>query len=195
MAVDVFIRTSCPVGMIEVPFRKSIREACLWEWNVATLPGSPNLIVPTKAVERFGMYSKKMAEELATTETYILADEDTLPFGNDFVDRGADILERHPEYGILTATSICDGLFPAGARIPDAEVVEAHSVGGVAFVRKGILTEFADCRPDQVDDVVCSEMNRKGYKTGVMPGVRFNHLGCGFSIYQRPEVAQAKPSS
>jgi hypothetical protein len=130
----------------------------------------------------FHIESKKAAEENATSSIYVIADADCLILGKDFISKGVATLEAHPEYGLLSATSICDGLFPAGHEVPLADVIEMHAVGGIAFVRKGILTEFRECRADQVDGTICDEINRKGLKTGVMPHVRFNHLAAGYSL-------------
>jgi hypothetical protein len=131
----------------------------------------------------FHIASKKAAELNATSSIYVIADADCLILGKDFISKGVATLESHPEYGLLSATSICDGLFPAGHELPIMpDVIEMHAVGGIAFVRRGILTEFRDCRPDQVDGTICDEINRKGLKTGVMTHVRFNHLGAGYSL-------------
>ena len=130
----------------------------------------------------FHIASKKAAELNAMSSIYVVADADCLILGKDFISRGVATLEAHPQYGLLSATSISDGMFPAGHISITPEVVELHAVGGIAFVRKGILTEFRDCRPDQVDGTICDEINRKGFKTGVMPHVRFNHLGSGYSL-------------
>jgi hypothetical protein len=115
----------------------------------------------------------------------VVADNDALILGPNFVQKGLEIMSRHPEYGLLAATSIGEGEFATGWQkwhTEDREVVPMHAVGCVSFVRKGILTEFNSCHPAQVDDTICSEMARKGYKTGSMPGLRFNHIGCGYSI-------------
>jgi hypothetical protein len=127
--------------------------------------------------------AKKRAEEQSRSSIYVVADNDCLILGENFVQQGLDIMSRHPDYGLLAATSICDGDFANGyPREGLAEVVPRHAVGGVAFVRKGILTEFRPCDVTQVDETICHEMKSKGYKTGSMPGLRFNHIGAGYSI-------------
>lgn len=125
--------------------------------------------------------SKKKAEHISRSSIYVIADNDCLILGERFVEKGLEIMGRHPEYGLLAATSICDGLYPNGLLGNREEVVPSQA-GGVAFVRKGILTEFNLCQPDHVDDIICSEINRKGFKTGYMTGLRFNHIGAGYSI-------------
>jgi hypothetical protein len=62
------------------------------------------------------------------------------------------------------------------------DIEEAHSVGGIVFCRKGLLSEFNDLGADRVDESIYEETKRLGYKVGVLTRVRFNHLGCGFSL-------------
>jgi len=127
--------------------------------------------------------AKAAAEKVANGPIYVVTDNDCLILGKNFVKRGIEVMERHSEFGLLAATSISDGDYPSGSDwLHEPEVIEKHSVGGIAFVRKGILTEFNKCDPTRVDDTICSEMNRKGYKTGSMPAIRFNHIGAGYSI-------------
>ncbi len=132
--------------------------------------------------KNFHMASKRAAENNSRSSIYVIADADCLILGRDFISKGVATLEARPEYGLLSATSISDGIFPAGCELPASDVVEMHAVGGIAFVRKGILTEFRHCQANQVDGTICEEMVRKGFKTGVMPHVRFNHLGSGYSL-------------
>ena len=127
--------------------------------------------------------AKRIAEQLSKSMIYVVADNDCLILGRDFILKGLSIMSRHPEYALLAATSISDGEYPNGCERQDfPEVIERHAVGGISFVRKGLLTEFNPCSTTQVDDTICSELFRKGYKTGSMPGMRFNHLGAGYSI-------------
>jgi hypothetical protein len=177
---DVFIRNYIPdniTGTIR-HFRRAMETVCLDRWSIqaeAMIYTEPiNLTLP-------GIKAKKYAEEKSITNIYISADDDCLIIGKDFVSAGLAIMEANPEYGILGATSISDGHFQttvSGGML----VIPMHAVGGVVFVRKGILKEFPDCDADKVDDTICQEINRAGYKTGLMPGVKFNHLGAGYSI-------------
>lgn len=135
-------------------------------------------------IEYFHMESKRYAEVHATTYIYVVADDDCLILGKDFIEKGVAALEKHPYYGMIGATSISDGYYPVGFQGPN-EVEGATAAGGVVFVRKGILTTFDDCLPDQVDDVIAQEFTRKGWSIGVMPYVKFNHLGAWYSVTSR----------
>jgi len=156
--------------------RKKISEACCIRWHIES-------DCHFSSIGSFGIVGKRMAERLSRSSIYVVSDNDCLILGENFVQQGLDIMARHPDYGLLAATSICDGYFANGyPREGLAEVVPRHAVGGVAFVRKGILTEFKPCDVTQVDETICHEMKLKGYKTGSMPGLRFNHIGAGYSI-------------
>ena len=129
------------------------------------------------------MEGKKEAEEKSKSPIYVVTDNDCLPLGKDFVKQGVEILNRHPEYGLLAAANICEGEFCSGSIWQAGDEVECRDiVGGVAFVRKGILNEFQMCEPPYVDRTICDKMRSKGYKTGIMPHLRFNHLGAGYSL-------------
>ena len=135
------------------------------------------------SIEEDTIKAKAMAEAVATSPVYVVADNDCLILGEGFVQKGLQIMERHPDYGLLAATSISDGDYPNGmaGRFELPEIIPGYC-GGVAFVRKGILTKFETCTPTQVDGTIFTEMFRKGYKSGYIPGLRFNHLGAGYSI-------------
>lgn len=156
-------------------FRRAMSRVVMNRWHME--PGCHIF-----SIEEDTIKAKAMAEVVSTSPIYVVADNDCLILGENFVSKGLEIMERHPMYGLLAATSISDGQFPNGlARTELPEVMPCYA-GGVAFVRKGLLTEFKSCRPDQVDDTICSELCRKGHMTGYMPHLRFNHLGAGYSI-------------
>ena len=183
--IDVFVRihhteTCCdPTGI-----RAGMVQAVMSRWALQKDCRVEEIFGEAKD---FHIASKRAAEENAKSPIYVIADADCLILGKDFISRGVEIMERYPEYGILTAVSVIENADICSGYASD--VFERHSVGGVAFVRKGILTEFRDCRPDQVDGTICDEMTRKGYKCGVMPDVRMNHLGYGYSLTSKHWLA------
>jgi len=133
----------------------------------------PNQIVIPPAY--FHIESKRIAEQEASTPIYIVADDDCLIIGEQFVKIGLALMENR-DYGIIAAHNITEGPHPI------EPIRECHSVGGVLFVRKGILSEFDRCSPQQVDGVIYDEMRSKGYRSGIAQGARFNHLGARYSL-------------
>lgn len=165
--------------------RESMSHLCWNRWKIEQ--GIHIQMILDEAME-----VKRKAEQISSSDIYVVTDNDCLILGKDFVKRGMEIMERHPECGLLAAANICEGDFRIDwQNMP--EVVERDIVGGVAFVRKGILTEFKSCTPPEVDRVICDEIRSKGYKTGIMPSVRFNHIGAGYSI-SNPNYWMSVPS-
>jgi hypothetical protein len=164
----------------ENAIRHFMARVCHERWRIEdcnfmfAVPGNPR---------DFHSTGKKECEQAASTEIYVVADNDCLILGKDWVNRGRALVDRHPEYGLLAAANICEGEFASGTNWQtEDEVVERTMVGGIVFVRKGILTDFPMCEPMEVDRVICDEIRSKGYKTGIMPQLRFNHLGAGYSL-------------
>ncbi len=159
--------------------RIKMGEVCAVRWCMEEC----NFHAMTSSDKNFHILGKSLAERQAQSPIYVVTDNDCLILGEKFVERGVEIMQRHPEYALLAATSISDGDLPSGSiREGLEEAIPRHAVGGVAFVRKGVLTDFAPCRPSQVDETVCHEIKNKGYKAGSMPGMRFNHIGAGYSL-------------
>lgn len=178
--VDVFVRCN-PTLWEEI--RTGMALTCIARWKKQE-GINLHLIYPTDS-SAFHMDSKRIAEEQATTDIYVIADDDCLIIGKYFIEGGLYAMGKHPHHGILTPVSISDGTWQESPKEINPTVVTTHSVGGVAFVRKGILSEFNACEPNQVDTFICEEMERKGYKCGVMPGLKFNHLGAWYSVTQK----------
>lgn len=183
--IDVFML----VMQYEIPLRTEMSYLCSerWEMEECNFRG-----VRGVGSIKFHIDVKCYAEVYSVGDIYVVADDDCLILGVDFVKRGVEIMKKYPEYGLLAAANICEGDFRINWQdMP--EVVPCDIVGGVAFVRKGILKEFKPCTPPEVDRVICDEIRSRGYKTGVMPSVRFNHIGAGYSI-SNPNLWMSVPS-
>lgn len=175
MLTDVFVRSwleSARGAVLEL--RLALKEATLSRWAIQH-------DARVWLVNKPHMQAKRHAEQHATTDIYIVADDDCMPLGKDFVATGCATLRDNLAFGLLSAASVIEHHFYTEDTL-SPNIVAAHSVGGVAFVRKGILTEFRACPPNQTDDSICSEIVRKGYRTGFMPHVQINHLGYGYSL-------------
>lgn len=186
--IDVFLRCYAEAGG---ELRSGMATSCVARWlmqedaNIIILytrsyRGYLNCNSLSLYPDTFHMESKRFAEATSTTPIYVVADDDCLILGKDFVASGVRVMEDFPKYGILTATSISDGdcRMIGMPSIP----LERHAVGGVAFIRKGILKEFPSCAVDKVDETICEEITAAGYKAGVLPACKFNHLGAGYSL-------------
>ncbi len=196
--VDVFVRVfAISDGSLRGDLRWGLTQAVIARWlmqkdinltllcagAIIRIAGAESVSLPE---EKFHMNSKREAERRAHMPIYVIADDDCFPLGSNFIHRGATILNEHEDYGLVSATSICDGAYPAGKGGQTADIEEMHSVGGICFVRKGLLFQFNDLGANRVDESICSEVKRLGYKTGVLTRVRMNHIGSGFSLTGGP---------
>lgn len=173
--VDVFVRCfRFKLHTLQEELRGHMREVVRVRWVMQRDANVEPIIGDAK---NFHMRSKWAAEENAHTPIYVIADDDCLILGKDFIKNGIAIMKGHKDFGMIGAWNITDD--PLLAAI--GQTLVEKECGGVVFVRKGILTEFQDTGVDHVDGSLSDEMHRKGYKVGVSTMMRFNHLGSGYS--------------
>lgn len=125
------------------------------------------------------------AEKTAETDPYIFTDDDVLPWGKNWVQHGTDVMLRNPEYAVASTRSVIAEEM-GNYQPPDTEIYEIPCVGAPMWVRKGIIG------PDIRDFLFVEEcieidnyVKRKGYKTGIISGIRHLHLGFGFATDPR----------
>jgi hypothetical protein len=130
--------------------------------------------------EDFAKRSIEMIERLAEGDIYAGSDDDMLIYGKGFLAKGLEIMRRHPEYGMLCASPTNEGVIPPDA--PKVEVAPSWSVGGPAFVRKGLLTEFPSINNSEYAGFMDHQMNQKGFKQGYITDLKYLHLGHRYSV-------------
>ena len=128
--------------------------------------------------EPFAAYSLKFAEALAQSDPYIICNDDNLPYGQDFVSKGLDIMARHPEYGCISGV-VTNGHEPYDT---ENEVHEIHAVGGLVFLRKGLVTEFPPLEDAFWDGERHRQVTVKGFKSGYSHRLPYLHMGAHFSV-------------
>lgn len=132
-----------------------------------------------RPIENFAWESRRYAERVAEGERYILADDDHLILGKDWVERAWAAMEANQDYGILAARSVIKT-----ERFGDdsSEVIEYPYVGCPCIIRKGAVDYSKLESPANAQDgTLCDAMHKAGYKTGFIRGLDYNHLGHGFS--------------
>ena len=129
---------------------------------------------------RFWTAAKQYAEDNAKSEIYVVADDDQLIIGKDWVKRGVEILEVHPEFGLLSAWSV-NGEVQETADGDEQIFTIQSSVGCPYFMRKGAIKKFPESEGNQQDTAMCEALWQKGWKYGFIRGLRFNHLGYEYS--------------
>lgn len=176
--VDVFF---CSIGG-----REEMSAHCREQWELSRHPWAMVDLTPERidtTPEHFQKLRRVWAEEKARGEYYIVTDDDCLVPGGDWIMEALSIMERHPDFAILS-------LWPENANIhrwtpeeydpiEDPEVLEHFSVGGVRLCRKGILTSWPVLEGKAYDNVQCEAIRKAGYRVGYFKSLKMLHLGEG----------------
>ena len=124
--------------------------------------------------------SLSTAEAFATSDPYIICNDDNLPYGQDFVIKGLDIMKRYPDYGVISGVVVNgDG---SEFEMNGPEVKEIHAVGGLVFLRKGLVTEFPPLEDPYWDIERHRQVVAKGFKSGYARDLPYLHMGAKFSV-------------
>lgn len=200
--IDVFISTCA-----EEPVRAGMAQATFARWaqerdaNVKILQfGNPKAAIRgyERKVVHVGRLStpgpfdssererRVYAEEFATSDIYVLADDDILPLQKDFIASALAIMAENPTFGKICLYTIPD--HPQHERTPgnmlNPEVFQVHGGGGVRFIRKGIVKRWEPIdkkKGEGYDAPHCREFYRNGFKVGYFKNLTALHLGWGFT--------------
>jgi hypothetical protein len=128
----------------------------------------------------FATVSLQLAEERAESDPYIICNDDNLPYGQDFVSKGLSIMERYPDYGVISGMVVNgEG---TDAEMAGPEVKEIHAVGGLVFLRKNLVTEFKPLEDAYWDGYRHAQVIAKGFKSGLAKDLPYLHMGAHFSV-------------
>lgn len=131
-----------------------------------------------------------IADERATTPIYVCADDDCLPGYEEFVERAVEIMERHPQFGILSMWPVncqINRWTPEGyGPFEDEDVMEHVSVGGIRFCRQAVV-DWPDSAPAErgYDRQHADVLRAAGYRVGYFKHIQMNHIGEGYSMVWR----------
>ncbi len=126
----------------------------------------------------FATSSLREAEGLAQSDPYIICNDDNLPYGQDFVSKGLGIMQRNPEYGCVSGVVVNGDPY----KMDGPEITEIHAVGGLVFLRKGLVTEFPAIEDPFWDGERHRQVIAKGFKSGYARDLPYLHMGAKFSI-------------
>jgi len=122
--------------------------------------------------------SLSTAEAFAQSDPYIICNDDNLPYGQDFVIKGLGIMERNPEFGCVSGVVVNGDQY----KMDGPEITEIHAVGGLVFLRKGLVTEFPPLEDPSWDLERHRQVVEKGFKSGDERDLPYLHMGAKFSI-------------
>lgn len=168
--IDVFIKTRT--------YDSEIRGA-MYRLSMTRWVREPETrVVPMFDLSPMGY--REFAENHSQSEIYCVADDDQLILGENWATRGMETLKGNSDYGMLCACSIIEW-YDMTHKVDAPHVVEMHSIGAPYFVKRGTLDHFPDCQAIYMDGELSKVVTDRGLKTGIMPHLRFNHLGHGYS--------------
>lgn len=123
------------------------------------------------------------AEKEAQSDPYIVTDDDVLIVGKDWVKRAVDALLGSPEYGAVSSLSLIEteNLAIAPPDTPKGSIYPMHAVGAPMVIRKGLMKDLPEMDLNSECGVIHKFLLDKGYKEGLVNGLRHNHMGHGFS--------------
>lgn len=126
----------------------------------------------------FATDSLQCAEQLAKSDPYIIANDDTLIYGQDFVENGLKIMEKYKDFGCISGAVTNGDQF----QLNGPETTEIHAVGGLVFLRKGLVTEFPPLEDAYWDIERDRQVKAKGFRTGYTRMCPYLHMGANFSV-------------
>jgi hypothetical protein len=186
--IDVFVRIYAGnlirLGMAMTTVERLMVDAERGNIKLTLLVGDGSMAAPhwagvlIKPLERFHIDAKRYAEAHAKSEVYVVFDDDQLIIGKDWLERGLDFMAKYPKFGMASAWMIT-------GEVPDksggADGWQESSIGCPYFVRKGILTDIPETPIVSYDTDLTKYVQSKGWKTGFMRHVLYNHLGSRYS--------------
>lgn len=169
--VDIFIRTT--KKNLNDPLRAAFFDATVARWKLD--PEARVLVMQDRGIRE----GREWAEEQAVSDPYIFTDDDVVIHGKDWLRRGREVLLRNPEYKVASTLSLVES--ENAAKGPEgAEIYPMHWVGAPMWIRKGVL-EFPEMDLGGECRVIHEVVAEKGWKEGLIAGIRHIHLGYGFS--------------
>lgn len=140
----------------------------------------------------FQVERRREAENMAMTDIYVLADDDCMPIGLNFFEKGVKVMEGHPEFAILSAWPSNAVIHPwtpeEGTAFEDEDVMEHVSVGGIRFCRKGAMKKWPKAHGAFYDREQADYLRGEGWSVGLMRQVRMNHFGESYSTVWSQEL-------
>ena len=171
MKIDVFVRTTLGRSAL----REAMFDATYQRWLL-----EPDVEMHT--LIGVGVREGRVhAEKTSRSDPYIYTDDDVLIVGKRWVERGTEAMLANPEYAVASTLSLVEGENLAKPPVGPGAIYEIHSVGAPMWIRKGILTDLPEMDMNMECGIINQYVLSKGFKEGLIAGLRHNHLGHAFS--------------
>jgi hypothetical protein len=133
----------------------------------------------------FQVLRRSTAAALATTDLYLIMDDDCVAVEKNWLENGAELLLDYPEFAALSLRPINCNIVawtPEGyTPFVDEEVMEHVSVGGMTFMRKGVIHEWPAANGRGYDRILADYIRSQGKRVGHLRQITQMHIGEGFS--------------
>lgn len=126
----------------------------------------------------FATESLQYAEQYAQSDPYIISNDDCLIYGQDFVQNGLGVMRENPDFGCVSGAVTNGDQY----KLDGPDIHEIHAVGGLVFLRKGLVTEFPPLEDCYWDVERHRQIVAKGYRSGYTKHCPYLHMGAHFSV-------------
>ena len=169
--IDVFIRTMSGQSLL----RHAFFEATRARWQMEDVKLHWVVDMPIRE-------GRLWAEQQAKSEFYIFTDDDVLPWGKNWLERGLSAMSGNPQFGACSSRSVI-AEERGNYSIPEGtEILGVPCVGAPLWMRKGLLFDnFPEHLFVEECIVLHNYLAKKGYKEGIISGLEHLHLGFGFA--------------
>lgn len=195
MSTDIFVRTRT-----NNPIRLAIADAAIMRLKLlegvkTRFIGASGFPLPAtrahgKALlvhpDQYHVDSRWVAHEAAKSDVYVVIDDDCLPLGRDWLERGLAAMAAWPQFAALASWSINGEIDPAKCALPspgepwESDLFEVESLGTPTFLRRSTQLLVPEGSLGQYDATLSAAYREHG-RIGMMRYVRHNHLGYGLS--------------
>lgn len=161
--------------------RPGMTVRCREAWQVPLWHLRPDGLGCT--AREFQKQRRVFADLHASGKYYIVADDDCLPPEGDWMTKALDIMERYPQFAILSlwpSNAVIQKWTPDNYQTVETEDVAEHvSVGNLRVCRKGALKEWPEQTEAGYDMAHCVALRKAGWRVGLFRNIPFEHLGEG----------------
>lgn len=171
MRVDVFLRTMSSKSEL----RQAFMDATRARWRKENV----NLVWMWDEDIR---KARLWAEKNANSEFYIVGDDDLLPWGKNWLERGLAAMADHPFFALASSRSVITEEAGNYAIPVGVGILPVPAVGAPMWIRKGVIgTDLPEFPFVSECTMLYDYTRKKGFQSGIINGLFHLHMGYGFA--------------